>query len=642
MEAIKPASGFIGALLSPKIEKLKQWSLEKDLKGRINNDKLSRVIEDYLTKLSHRVSEITSISFPLLKLDIFKAYEPLSLGRLSFREDGQSTTIEVADIINEKQKSFLILDNAGMGKSTFSKYIVTQLLFKSERIPILFELRKINKESDLIENLAKELDFPGKVFDRALFYKLLELGKFYVIIDGFDEVEIEYQQELANQIHELSIKGGENILLMTTRPQDTLPDLVHGDSLKFKAFTISQAISLLKRYDSVAELDVGHRLIDQIESVPEKFIESPLLVSLLYRTFGINNSIAERISTFYDEIYHALYKGHDLINKNGYGREKKSGLDFEDFRKVLRSLCYYMMLNRKTSFENWSEAIQFIDKATTISATSPSSSSNYLDDLLVAVPLMQKEGCEYKFFHKTILEYFSAEYLVFDKSSAKLLGKIFRSKLAASFSKTLEFLSDIDSSLFDRVITHEFALQASEVHDCSEPRTRILTSLVFTKDCYVGVWTEEYAGEQKINDRYIFDSSKTNIKHSRCTWLHEEVEGKKYFFVISHSEVRHNLHEQAWKSITEVISYEKYSRDANSLKDFISITGVNNWNKIDRQFIDENKYNDVFFDLASHTHDYLSDSMGGNFHVICDQKVQSILNKVIKESEIDQEMESFL
>ena len=82
LEAIKPASGFINALLAPKVEKLRTWANEKELRGQLDPDKISIVMKRYLTKLSYRVSEITTISFPQLKINIFEAYEPLKLGKL--------------------------------------------------------------------------------------------------------------------------------------------------------------------------------------------------------------------------------------------------------------------------------------------------------------------------------------------------------------------------------------------------------------------------------------------------------------------------------------------------------------------------------------------------------------------------------
>ncbi|EJT86181.1 hypothetical protein PPS11_00040 [Pseudomonas putida S11] len=80
-----------------------------------------------------------------------------------------------------------------------------------------------------------------------------------------------------------------------------------------------------------------------------------------------------------------------------------------------------MMLRTKTSFESLSEADRFINDAAKISLAIPSSTSNFLDDLFVAVPLMQRDGTDYKFFHKTLLEYFAAEYIIFNDSSLRLL-----------------------------------------------------------------------------------------------------------------------------------------------------------------------------------------------------------------------------
>ncbi len=93
-------------------------------------------MRQYLTKLSHRVSEITTISFPQIKMNIFKAYEPLHLGKYHYYTS-ERNEIELENLINEDIKSCSIIDSAGMGKSTFSKFVVASLLYKSQRIPLL-------------------------------------------------------------------------------------------------------------------------------------------------------------------------------------------------------------------------------------------------------------------------------------------------------------------------------------------------------------------------------------------------------------------------------------------------------------------------------------------------------------------------
>lgn len=649
-EAVKPASGFINALLGPKIETIKEWAKERHLDGLVDKKSLPIIFEKYLLKLAERVSEITSISFPQHKLNIFDAYEPLNLKSLD-NQLGQKAVdlVTVDDLVSSSKKAFLVVDNAGMGKSTFSKFLVAKLLSNSSRIPILLELRKVTKDRSLVENLASGLDFPGQKFNRELFYKLIELGKFYVILDGFDEVQLEHQETVAGEIYDLSLKGGENNLLVTSRPQEMLPELNNGYSLRFIPFNAEQASSLLQRYDKLSGLDVGERLLQEINSVPQRFIESPLLISLLYRTFGVNNSIADRISTFYDEIYQALYKGHDLINKNGYGREKKSKLDFEDFRKLLRALSYYMMLNRKTSFTTWSEAVSFIGKSIDIASVNVSSASHFLDDALVAVPVMQRDGSEYKFLHKTMLEYFAAEYLVYDKSSRELVEKIFKSKIFSSFDKVFEFLNDLNASLFDSVVTLHFAKKASEIVKEDSYAERALSSLIFVKDSKIGLWkTKDYS--MRLNnedDTPVLSDTPEFLDEGfySNTWVHGEINGEDYMLALTYRDSPDNLHLLAWRAITEEFNLNK-KRDTGQPSDFNDYVGavpLNDWKDVDVHLLNNIACNhSVILSLIRTTISSERFRDTSVPRILSTSKIKSVIETAEKAKEFENEMDKFL
>ncbi|WP_313289959.1 NACHT domain-containing protein [Stutzerimonas nitrititolerans] len=646
IETIKPASGFITAALGPKIEKVRKWANEKDLKGKLDSNALAATMERYLVKLSHRVSEITSITFPQLKLNIFEAYEPLYMTQ-NAHFDSDPQRISTDDIIVPRQRSLIIIDSAGMGKSTFSKYIVARLLHKSDKIPILFDLRKTNPESNVIENIASELDLPGEQFDRELFYKLLELGKFFVILDGFDEARIDHQEELANQINNLSVKGGQNTLLVTSRPQDVIPELLNATPLRFIPFTLEQATSLLDRYDRISNLEVGCRLAAEIGSVPAKFIESPLLVSLLYRTFGVNNSIADRISTFYDEIYHALYKGHDLINKNGYAREKKSKLDFEDFRKLLRSLCHYMMLKRKTAFNSWSEAVSFIDKASAIASVNPRSASDFLDDLFVAVPLMQRDGTELKFFHKTLLEYFAAEYIIFNKSSLSLLQRIFDSPLAPSYTKAFEFLEDINQSLFESVITKHFAQLAEKLPLSGGRQSLAISTCQFLNNFKVGLWPTE--GSSDVFDDHPRPILSGDIHsaggHQTTSWRNGTIGGVHYYLSIAFSGKHDRLHPLAWQAITnEVDAYPPEDDESFILDGIEKIISPGSWITPSAAIIkklrtEKNLAIEYMFMSAI---DDIFINENGKLRILDSNKIESVLMKIKSRDELNIEMDDYL
>jgi len=652
LEAFKPTTGFLNALLSPKIEKVKIWAEEKELKGKLDPNSLSRILESYLTKLAKRVAEVTTISFPLQKLNISEAYEPLYLQPIETGKDGNKCTVD--SLLHSGKKSFLIIDNAGMGKSTFSKYLVTQVLFKSERIPLFFELRKVNQELELIENLAKELDELGIQFSRELFYELVKRGKFILILDGFDEVDVDYQEKLSNQIYDLSLKGGKNTLLLTSRPQEALPDLVDSITYKFSQFTKEQAISLVSRYDSVSKLDVGRRLITQLNTVPDRFLETPLLVSLLYRTFGTNNSIADRICTFYDEIYQALYKGHDLMNKNGYIRQKKSKLDFEEFRRLLRALCYYMSISNKTSFESYSEFISYIDKAVKMSSVTPESSALFLDDLLVAVPLMQREGCEYKFLHKTILEFFAAEYIIYKPDSVELVNKIMNSKIFPSFNKIFEFVYDISPTLFESVITKHHAETMMSMDSNGNIKQALLNSLIYLKEAKFGLWEVELyskdlrrytKGRKSKQERKVFAGKREADDHENGyftrNWTEVSIDGIEYYLAFSCKDTNSKLHHLAWEQISETL-------DLTDLKDndihlISELIAKNKWTKMTVELANELYRSDVFVAeaLNSLLHNRaIFDNV--ELRVFSSSKTTVLLNKLNTESAVDEEFDDLL
>ncbi|MBH3337515.1 NACHT domain-containing protein [Pseudomonas mendocina] len=664
LETVKPAAGFLAAAMAPKIEKVKAWAVEKELKGKLKPDALAKVMEVYLKKLSVRVSEITSITFPQAKLDIFEAYEPLRMCEIPHSEkiisnkkafdelinneadltsflSPEEKTFEAAELATSKNNSFLLIDGAGMGKSTFSKYVIAKILFKSEKIPLLVELRNLDPKIGLFEHLAKELDPLGKIFDRELFYRLIEMGKFFVILDGFDEIKIEYQSELAEQISELSLKAGKNSLLVTSRPQEVLPELTKSKSLRFSDFTLNQANSLIDRYDKISKTDIGKRLKKEIPEVPERFIESPMLVSLLYRTFGINNSIAARISTFYDEIYDALYKGHDLINKNGFARKKKSSLDFEDFRKLLRALCHYMMIGRKVSFQNWSEAIDSIEKSIEISRIRPSSAHNFLDDLIVAVPLMQRDGNEYKFYHKTILEYFAAEYVIFNPGNTDLLRKILLSELAESYFSVFDFIFDINKALYDEAITFYFAQSAEKsVSKYQGSITRQTINLLCESE--VGLWPLDIeeagrAGRLSVNLARLQQDS----KYSVSTWIEGTLYDVPYMIILSWAYVNDNLHKEAWEAITDLVETELPAQ-GNIFNGLEEILPPRTWKSMRSLKLSESdKTQKILIDFLQSITGILGEQ-NIDPRVLSNEKINSILTTIKRQKELNAELKGFI
>ena len=68
-----------------------------------------------------------------------------------------------------------------------------------------------------------------------------------------------------------------------------------------------------------------------------EFLANPLLVSLLFKAFEYKQQVPFKKHVFYRQVYDALYHHHDLTKEPGFERKKHSGLDLEDFHRVLRA-----------------------------------------------------------------------------------------------------------------------------------------------------------------------------------------------------------------------------------------------------------------------------------------------------------------
>lgn len=549
LNAAKPATGLISALLEPKIQKIKEWNKEKALKKYLEEPNLMGLIETYLERILQKSLEISTIVCPQNKIPLRDIFEPI---HLTYSQNGFNESVSQKEhdkaIIDYKAagKSYSIIDEAGMGKSTFSKFLVTEILSKSDRIPILFDLSSYDKEKTLIENISSDFDELDKKFDRDLFSRLITSGKLFIILDGFDEASTEEQKKLKVEIKSLNEKKKGSSILLTSRPQDIFPDLVSSVNLNLARLTKEQASSMLIKYDKFLGLDFGKRIIDEIEKVPGRFLETPLLVSLLYRTYSFNNSIADKISVFYSEIFDALYKGHDLT-KSGYVREKKSNLDIDRFRSLLRAFSFLYIAKSSEKNSSMTAILSLIDEAKSLCSLDDVSSSKYFDDLLVAVPLLAKDGNMYKFMHRTIAEYFAAEYICMTNNRDRLISRIVNGEFYHSFAKTIDFVKEVSPDFFREEVSFKIA---NKYVDFTTKKDGYIPTIRFACKCAISYWKKDHVMKEKNGelDINIPPTDLFKMKSMMCSY--GEIGDEQFIIAAVISAPEFNIPTGAWLDIS--------------------------------------------------------------------------------------------
>lgn len=635
-EAIKPMSGFIELSLEPILEKFNGWCLKNKLEAKSDPKILNKALEQYLLDLAERVNTTSSIAFPTLKLDLKGLYIPLDLSH-----DGIPYKFEWIEEMSHVIT--LIVASAGSGKSTFSKYLVSKQIFKNPQIPILLELRNINFEAGFYDNLAGQLDSRENLFYRPLFDKLIDAGMFFIVLDGFDEVPVVDQTVLAKEIHDFSLKNRGNTLVVTTRPQYLLPAITASGNFFLGRFGQAQAESLIRNYDSIAGKTVGEQLISKLNNIPKTLLSTPLFISLVYKTYGVSGNIPTRISMFYDAVYTTLYHGQDISNKEGFERDKLCELDIYNFRVLLRGFCYLMAVNQIVSFESQIGAIELAEKAIRLTTIAPKSGKSFVDDLLDTVPLMVQsdKNSDIRFISKTILEYFSAEYIVFHSRSFELLDKIHNSKLSKSFEKQLDFIFDINEKLYDSQITQNLIKKFIQNSIPEGIRSRLLFSFLCQYRCEIGL----YKSKSNVD---LGKSSQAFISHKEMDHSFE-YNDSMYRFKISIKEAYEGLHSLAWNTITSETDLKDFSCDQSDLSDainyFIEKIGLNKLVTFDFEMINYFESNVVIVDMIL---GYLINSnqahksSKNHIRIISKSLCSSKLDAIERAVDIDDEAKSLL
>lgn len=584
VDVLKPASGLIDALLGPKIAKVRKWANEKDLEAHFKNgEKLGSLLERYIERTITRVSFLSTLVFPQEKVSLEILYEPVSLIRKDGVNGRSSEEIYQLDL-NLKGLCALIVDEAGMGKSTYAKHLCIEIFQRTEKVPILFDLADYEKDKSLVENLAKDFDEIDCNFDRQLFKMLLVKGKFFVILDGFDEAPSEAQDQMRSEIKAFNEKKGDTALVITSRPQERIPSLTGAISLSLRSLSEKQATSILDRYDRLTHLDIGKRLKSEINRIPERFLETPLLVSLLYRTYGFNNSIAEKISVFYTEIYEALYKGHDLT-KSGYVRQKQSALDIDKFRELLRAFSFLYIIKLATKPHTYDSLLNLVQEAQGLCSFPAIVSRTFLDDLLLAVPLLSRDGLSLKFMHLSIAEYFASEYIANRNDAKSFAANIVNGPLREKFKETIEYLYEIAPVVYQEVIIVPMAEKFLRERS-SEVQDTLYQTLTFTNKWAISVWLREEVYKNKGH----MNIPKPPIDASSQYYVYGTADNKEFVAVCAFDKGE-NIPDGAWMELTTKIRessmFNPTERD-EEISELIKVLNVGTWYIHDSEDIKNN------------------------------------------------------
>jgi hypothetical protein len=515
---------IVSTFIKPKIEKLAGWFKSENLKNQVSDSNLfSSKYEEYLERTFKRCKNINILVFPNQQIDIDNIYQPLTVNcnknKVKIKVDKFYT-----DLIKPYHK-VLISDTAGMGKSTLLKFLTLKIIEQNIGVPLLIDLRNLRENNLIIDEIYQQLNPIDSVIEKDLILKFIETGNFIFLFDGFDEIQQKNSEVIIRDIRTFIDKAHNNWFFLTSRPEPALTSFGDFQQFNIQPLNKEESENLINLYDKVSNFGIAKNLIKDIEprfKEISSFLTNPFLVSLLYKAYTYTKDIPASKITFYDEIYSALFKSHDL-SKDGWRRPKQSKLEIQQFRIVLRQLAFDTLKINMVSYSK-QELLDLILKAKVKCIGINFDESHYLTDLLTTVPIFVEEGHQIKWAHKSFQDFFAAEYLSFDNKKEEKLNQIYVLK-KSNYLNLLDLFYELDYKTFRRTIIRNllvdfkyFDTTAYSDYDDYEPR------IIDERKAFMAFNPVVYL----YNDRNKVKSEDVNMGGSEALLKARDIEEAKY------------------------------------------------------------------------------------------------------------------
>jgi len=456
MEAAKPViSSLVKNLITPRIQKFAE-------KVHIAYNELliprGEHFEEYLFRTYKKYSIINTLVFKNEQRLLKDLYIPLTIIRDDHQRRKDKEQVKIDKYPVELVRSYnkiLITDTAGMGKSTLTKRLFLDVIDNGHGIPIYIEMRRLKEGRPILIEIQEQINSLSKEFDSKLLLEFIQTGGFIFFLDGYDEISLEERISVTTNVQDFISKAGNNVFILTSRPEQALSSFGDFQTFSISPLTKKEAYELLRKYDNQGP--TSKQLIDELKSgqyeMINEFLKNPLLVSLLFAAFDYKQTIPLKKHIFYRQVYDAYFDSHDLSKGDSYIHDKCSKLDIDDFERVLRYVGYRCLRYQKIEFEK-DALLQIINEAKDFCLDLDFNSSDFFTDVLTAVPLFCKDGQYYRWVHKSLQEYFAAQFIYKDAKGNQdtILTALYNSENLDKYINLLDIYFDIDNWGFKKNI----------------------------------------------------------------------------------------------------------------------------------------------------------------------------------------------
>lgn len=424
----------------------------KDEILQVLDDKLPR----YLNSIAKKYGKINTFYHRKTRLAFYKVYFPITLRNTDQPKIELTTVQNLFSISNY----CTLIGNAGSGKSMMFKHLFFNCLKENTGIPLVIELRNLNKYEGTLKDyiIGMLTDFELSK-NEGILHRMLRSGSFVFLFDGYDEIYQDKLEQTTNDILHFIDQFSDNKFVISSRPEANIDLLPRFENFYLNGLKIDESLIFAQQQLEIRKgnitPDFKESVLDVITNNKEvkPYLKNPLLLSMFLLVFELNQEVPNKKSDFYDYVFTALSTEHNSLSKPGFVYPKKSNLSNSELRDVIDIFSFRTFFNGDFAFKK-SEAKSQLKNISKREYNGLSfDADKVLDDFLLAIPVLIRDGLEIKFPHRSLQEFFAASFIKNLNTATK--EKIYKEtfeplaqKGTDSFNNFWNLCSEIDNSAF--------------------------------------------------------------------------------------------------------------------------------------------------------------------------------------------------
>jgi len=414
--------------------------------------------------------------------------------------------LNLSSVVGDCGTGTVVLGEPGSGKSTLISEIV--LRHCEGKLPIILKSKHLNQDSvfvpkfKLLQCICNALNEYGMDVDAADTKKIINVADIVLLIDGLDEIPKEFRNSFVSEVCVFKNSHANTKIIITSRPsgytKGSAKNFQHTKILRFTNSNIDQFI--LRWFEE----SIGVRFRQYLYSDREllDLAANPLILTMMVIVFehGHENRIPKTTTELYSKFIHIMLSYWDKekgIKRNNYAKNVKVC--------ALGALAYFQ---KKDDINQFISDVQIASIATHIDSQSTTNMFDLINEIMNNSGLLvQRSMNRFDFWHKSVADYFCANYMVTHELPDELESKIDDEEWRAVHLFYFGLAHNL-TRLFDRY---------AEIQKDREDRFRsklVLLSLCFYEDIY------KFDGASLQDKKtYLLNQLQSAIASSEYTYL---------------------------------------------------------------------------------------------------------------------------